>query len=210
MPALVSLIDQQLWMLGQDIAHPEGNALVRYGFARERTERGQIRCSRYVLAHTETVDLPRTGDVRRAIVCWGFAVYCGPFASPAFEHRSSAPDAASRCEPDAEGVLLERFARSARLVPATACAGMHHPGEVPQPRPAHDTTDRARVAGGLIAIARTFAAYEAWILAWRGADERRALAQRAPRHKRKRFVEANALHDVWHTLAERTARRAMA
>lgn len=44
---LAELLDQQLWFFGRDIQHPEGNLLLRFGFARERPPVAVSGTSRY-------------------------------------------------------------------------------------------------------------------------------------------------------------------
>lgn len=47
---LAELLDQQMWFFGRDIQHPDGNLLLRFGFARERPPVGVSGTSRYTLA----------------------------------------------------------------------------------------------------------------------------------------------------------------
>lgn len=40
--AFVGLVDVQFWLVGRDVEHPEGNLLVRLGFAREPAPHGDL------------------------------------------------------------------------------------------------------------------------------------------------------------------------
>jgi len=44
---LAELLDQQMWFFGRDIQHPDGNLLLRFGFARERPPVAVSGTSRY-------------------------------------------------------------------------------------------------------------------------------------------------------------------
>ena len=58
---LTTLVDQQLWYIGHDIRHADGNALARFGFERRRGASGGTSCYR----------LPSV-DPSRQLLCWGF------------------------------------------------------------------------------------------------------------------------------------------
>lgn len=47
---LAELLDQQMWFFGRDIQHPDGNLLLRVGFARERPPAEVSGTSRYSVA----------------------------------------------------------------------------------------------------------------------------------------------------------------
>jgi len=47
---LAELLDQQMWFLGRDFQHPDGNLLLRFGFARERPPAEVSGTSRYAIA----------------------------------------------------------------------------------------------------------------------------------------------------------------
>ncbi|MFY7922390.1 MAG: hypothetical protein ACOVSI_08245, partial [Gemmatimonas sp.] len=66
---LATLLDQQLWYIGHDTRHADGNALLRFGFERSRTPAGGTSCYRL-----------SAEDPTRQVVCWGFGVYVGPVA----------------------------------------------------------------------------------------------------------------------------------
>lgn len=46
---LAELLDQQMWFFGRDIQHPDGNLLLRFGFARERPPVEVSGTSRYAI-----------------------------------------------------------------------------------------------------------------------------------------------------------------
>lgn len=58
------LLDQQMWCWGRDIVRPQGNALISYGFTRERPPKGVTASSAYVFH-------PAPG---REFRVWGFGL----------------------------------------------------------------------------------------------------------------------------------------
>ncbi len=180
------LLDQQLWCCGRDIHHPDGNALLRYGFERRRPPAGEAGSSAYALA------LP---DGRRCTL-WGFAVLL------------EAP-------PLGAGLLLRRHPFVARLTDTDACAdvaaGAHASGgalwRVDQLPRAGRTNECARGGLGLrlgAEAARALAEYERWALDALGADHRQRCEAERPRGVRRRqAVPCVAQADAWSELAER-------
>lgn len=62
------LLDQQLWCLGRDVAHP-ANFLLRYGFERRRPEQREAGSSEYIWQDAEGW----------RVTCWGYGIH---FADP--------------------------------------------------------------------------------------------------------------------------------
>ncbi len=62
-----ALLDQQLWCLGRDIFHADGNALIRYGMTCHRVPQGQQG------GHAYSQQLGASSRV----VVWGFGLFCG-------------------------------------------------------------------------------------------------------------------------------------
>lgn len=60
------LLAQQLWCLGQDIEHPQGNLLMQYGFSRHRDRDLNFRSTCY-----------RLDQGQLHVALWGFGVFFG-------------------------------------------------------------------------------------------------------------------------------------
>ena len=60
------MLAQQCWNLGRDIAHPDGNALLRFGFTRQRAPEGEVGATTYILSSTKAT-----------IALWGFGFFYG-------------------------------------------------------------------------------------------------------------------------------------
>jgi hypothetical protein len=187
------LLDLQLWMLGQDRLHAEGNALARYGFQRSRHPEGHG-SSGYLLPLN---DPPGTG-----LVCWGYGIYLGPVRL--IPPGDAPPSRATGSPPGSPplGVLLERHAFGPRVltaplalpVRAKADLGARH---VPRP-----PREQRAAAEGLQRVATLLAAYERWALRTLGTAHRlRALAL-LPRHKRRRLPTTPSLADGWDGLRD--------
>jgi len=82
------LLDQQMWYFGCDIRRKEGNALLEYGFERQRPPEGVKGSSQYCLQMKDETQL----------LLWGFGFY----------FRAGSHD----------GLLLRRYDFSPRLLPA--------------------------------------------------------------------------------------------
>lgn len=175
--AVRDLLDAQLWCVGRDIQHVDGNALLRWGFARVRPPAGATGSSAYRLA---------LADGSRCVL-WGFAVWYGAPALGA-------------------GLLLHRHPFAARLTTSVEPPlplwraeqlALALPSAVVAP-------DRAPALAAR--LARAFAGYEAWALATLGAAHRRECERERPRGVRRRQpVPCEALADGWRALAERLA-----
>ncbi len=61
------LLDQQLWCIGCDIRHPDGNLLVRYGFERVPAPDSAKDCTTYILRPQSESEF----------VLWGFGIFHG-------------------------------------------------------------------------------------------------------------------------------------
>lgn len=174
------LLDQQLWFLGQDIRHADGNALTRFGFQRLRAPGATA--SAYVLLLEPALGL----------VCMGFGVYLGPVS---FLDETAAP-------PAGHGVVWRRHTRSPRLTRRGLLLPLRGPNELPETCEGTAGESRAALAISVRRLARVFAAYEAWAITTLGPAHRgRALAA-LPRHKRLRLPALlPALTGAWMALS---------
>ena len=176
---LTTLLDQQLWFIGHDIRHADGNALTRFGFERWRATSGGTSCYRL-----------RGDDPRYDLVCWGFGMYVGPVADAV---SSGTTPAFPR------GVLMQRHTVTPRLMDTPLVLPLHQPSELPRlhsPVTAHDWCE---VQHGLHAMAAMLARYERWAFDVLGAEHRHGILLQVPRHKRRRFSTATDLAELWST-----------
>jgi hypothetical protein len=184
------LLDQQLWFLGHDIRHPEGNALVRFGFDRVRpSSSGGTTCYRLAAENAPS----------EALVVWGFALYRGSIAP-----RSTEATRSPRGETPA-GVLLFRHAASARLVWPAMRLPLHKPSELPRLEMPRTPVEQGQLRDGMIALARALHAYERWTVEALGPSHRRRVMATLPRHKRRRFVDLPDLAEPWRAVEARYA-----
>ena len=181
---LTTLVDQQLWYIGHDIRHADGNALARFGFERRRGASGGTSCYR----------LPSV-DPSRQLLCWGFGIYVGAIADPS----PSGHALATGCTPAhiAHGVFLSRHAITPRLVPQPLALPLHQPSELPPLRSPVTPHDWQVVQFALQHVANEFGRYEQWARDTLGAAHRTHVLARVPRHKRRRFAAATHLADSW-------------
>jgi hypothetical protein len=187
------LLDLQLWMLGQDRLHPEGNALARYGFQRGRHPEGHG-SSGYLLPLN---DPPGTG-----LVCWGYGIYLGPVRL--IPPGDAAPSRATGSPPGAPplGVVLERHAFGPRVltaplalpVRAKAALGARHVPRAP--------LEQQAAGDGLRRVATLLADYERWALRTLGHAHRLQALALLPRHKRRRLPATPSLADGWDALRD--------
>jgi CxxC-x17-CxxC domain-containing protein len=64
----VQLLNQQCWLWGQDVRHPDGDLLQRYGFSKHRRPATMVGSHGYRLDRPDGV----------AVVLWGFGMFYGP------------------------------------------------------------------------------------------------------------------------------------
>lgn len=190
---LQTLLDQQLWFLGGDIRHPEGNGLQRFGFTRWAASNG-VGTSCYVYPRTTTAPID-------ALVCWGFAVYSGPVGFDLMPIRPS--HTRSPVGVGGTGVLLHRFSRTPQLVDGTLRLPIHQRQALPVGYPARRIDELDALHDGLIRMAAVFAQYERWCSTVLGASHRRQGLALLPRHKRKRFADTIELTAAWERLRDR-------
>jgi hypothetical protein len=170
---LSTLVDQQLWFLGCDIRHAEGNALMEFGFERHRApDAGQPSC--YVL----------TLNTQCVVACWGFAVYCGPLG-------------AARSTPAPCGALLLRHALGSRVTLQPLSLPLHARQALPAHRAPESRIERETMEIHLGRLAHTLARYEQWAVTALGDAYRRSTLRDLPRHKRRRFVATPDLSASW-------------
>lgn len=176
---LPTLLDQQLWFIGHDIRHAEGNALTRYGFERWRATGGGTSCYRL-----------KGDDPRYDLVCWGFGMYVGPLVDAA------SATIAPVCP---RGVLIQRHSTTPRLVTTPLALPLHQPCELPRLHSPVTVQDWHELEHGLHALAAMLARYERWASHVLGAAHRHSILQQVPRHKRRRFSTATDLAELWST-----------
>lgn len=146
------LLHQQLWLFGQDIRRPEGNALLERGFTRRRPSAGEIGGNAYTLRL----------DAGRSIVLWGFGVY--------------------HADPRLGGVFLPRFTFTPRLARSVEVPeGAWHPSQLPESRLPRTRGQWACARRLLIPALRWLAGYERWVLAARGPEYRRCCVAAWPK-----------------------------
>ncbi len=139
------LLNQQLWLWGQDIRRPEGNALIAYGFARSTPPEGQRGSNTYLLR------LPDGAS----ILLWAFGF---------FYQRE-----------ELGGVFLPRFGFTPRLARCAAPPeGVWSATQLRDCCPPHGAQAWARAHRLFIPALRWVADYERWVLGARGADYRRS------------------------------------
>ena len=177
---LSTLLDQQLWFIGHDIRHADGNALTRFGFERRRGSAGGTTC--YQLA---------SEDPARDLVCWGFGVYVGPVDNAARPAPHDAPRETPR------GVFLQRHSLTPRLLSGPLALPLHQPSELPLLRSPVTPHDWHEVQSALRHLAAELARYEQWARDTLGTTHRAQVLAQVPRHKRRRFCAATDLAASW-------------
>lgn len=177
---LATLLDQQLWFIGHDIRHADGNALVRYGFERIRSDAGGTTCYRLAGA-----------AAGRDLVCWGFGVFVGPGTAASGTGR--------------HGVLMQRHAASPRLLAAPLPLPLHKPSELPRLRLPVTGRERDEVNASRSLVASVLGDYEQWARIALGSAHRARVLTTLPRHKRRRFWVATDLAPLWQPLRQARA-----
>jgi hypothetical protein len=188
-----ALIDQQLWFLGRDICASGGNALLAFGFERQRPPAGVVGSSSYVLPSQRIPNRLHEDDV---LICWGFALYLGPMLGSA----GCAPEAADGSS-EARGLIVERFGSSPRLTRAPVRSDIHHVTALPAATPAVTEAQRRTLRHRLVALSDVMASYERWARTHLGVAHRAAALREVPRHKRQRFADATDLAGAWQQVA---------
>jgi hypothetical protein len=178
------LLDQQLWFLGHDIRHPAGNALVRFGFERVRSDGG---------GGTTCYRLPLSDEPAEQLLCWGFALYCG--------RTAEGPAAAGSATP--AGVLLLRQAASARLVWPMLRLPLHKPSDLPRLDLPQTEREQGQLREGVARLAGQLVRYEGWAQSTLGIAHRTHVMDTLPRHKRRRFAKVTGLAEQWREVEER-------
>ncbi len=139
------LLNQQMWLFGQDIRRPEGNALIEYGFARTKPPEGVKAGSTYAICEPDGI----------SVFLWGFGLF--------FHHPASG------------GIFIPRFAFTPRLArfagPPDRSWAWPQLQECRAPRDAGQWATTRRL---FIPALRWIAAYERWIVERRGLDYREA------------------------------------
>jgi len=177
------LLDQQFWFLGHDIRHSGGNALLRFGFVRWRPpSAGGTSC--YVLALSDQAPL-------EAVVCWGFAAYCGPVSFSSAQLEPPDSDAAEG------GVLVLRHARTPRLIHRPLPLPINRLADLPAAHTAHAVAEEQRLRAHLARLAEVFSRYEQWARGALGDAYRLSTLSALPRHKQRRFEPQPDLSEQW-------------
>ena len=194
-PRLSVLVDQQLWFVGQDIQHADGNALLRFGAHRVRSVFG-VGTSYYVLPLDDEHDAQpwRSGEsASLALVCWGFAVYLGPVLDGAVVCEPSC----DRASLETSGVLVRRLSSMARLLNGPLQLPIHVPRDLPAGRVPNEPAAVQLYRLRLQTMSSAFCAYETWVAEHLGAPYRRRVLSSLPRHKQRRFSLETDLTDCW-------------
>lgn len=146
------LLNQQLWLWGQDIRRQEGNALIEYGFARIRPPEGVKGSNTYVYH-------PAPGVV---VTLWAFGL--------------------SYAQADRGVIFLPRFTFTPQLVAAETPPGVVWSAlQLPARRTPRGAREWARAHRLFIPALRWIAAYECWIAGKRGPAYRRACVEAWPK-----------------------------
>lgn len=154
---LCALADFQLWCLGQDIRHPNGNLLLAYGASRVRAPEGSEGSTRYVIPAAAPTEL----------LLWGFALVV--------RESGNRP------------TVLRRHQRTLRLLPASFCAEtVWRPEHLPRGVSPRVEPERIAVHRGLEVLAQQLITYERWLRKQVGAAWRNECHRRMPRAKQLR------------------------
>lgn len=146
------LFDQQMWCFGQDICNPQGNLLVRFGFARHRQPATKERVSAYSL----------NPEARSQIVLWGFGLFYG--------------------EEGYGGMFLRRFQFRPTWTAAPALTEIvWGPDKLPDLRVAASRKQKACVRRLLAEALSWLAHYEGWVIETVGLAYRQQCVQRWPK-----------------------------
>lgn len=147
-----ALVDQQLWCLGVDVRHPDGNQLLTAGFTRHRCAEGTVGATAYA----------RT-DANRTLLVWGFGVWAGApgLGSVFLDRRDPWP---LRWQASAE--------------PPLTC---HHQHELRPWRTISAGEPLTHAMTLTVGLAEALAAYEAMIVTTLGAAYRHDVLRQAPR-----------------------------
>ncbi len=139
------LLNQQLWLFGQDIRRPEGNALIDYGFVRTPPPEGVKAGNTYSIGESDGTD----------IFLWGFGLF--------FHH------------PARGGIFIPRFTFTPRLARFAGLPdrGWAWP-QLQECRVPHGANQWATTRHLFIPALRWIARYERWIVRRRGLDYRAA------------------------------------
>lgn len=138
------LLDQQMWCWGRDIVRPGGNALISYGFVRERPPEGVTASSSYVFH-------PAPG---REFKVWGFGLL--------YSEASLG---------DLGGVYLGRRGFSPKMIGGPV-RDVWKPRQLPEGRRARTAEEGEMVRHLLRGALFRIAAYERWALEELGLSHR--------------------------------------
>ncbi len=153
-----SLLDAQLWCLGQDILHAEGNLLAAFGGVRHRDglHAGQPSCYRLVP--------PDGGSLR--VCAWGYGLWLGDLEA-------------------GDGCFVRRKGFAPVLTSADwPWAGAFGRDDRPGRRP-RSAAESARLATLVAALAEWCAGYERWIAGTVAPGWRATCESRRPRGRRR-------------------------
>jgi hypothetical protein len=133
------LFHQQCWLWGCDIRRTEGNALLAYGFSRQRPPEGEKGSSTYLLQL----------DPQTLVVLWGFGMFYG-----------SATDG---------GIYLGRYGFTPKAVPQLdTSVAPWLPDQLAIADPPHTYALQQQLDSQFIAALRWIAGYETWVVATYG------------------------------------------
>ncbi len=138
------LLDQQMWCFGQDIRHPEGNVLLRFGFQRHRQTDAAGSHSAYVLTPFPAAQL----------VLWGFGLFYG--------------------QGSCGGMFLRRYLFHPVWTPHAQLSELvWEPADVPDVRAPRTPEEWRRTCRLLAGAVRWIAGYEHWVQETLGSAYRR-------------------------------------
>lgn len=137
------LFNQQLWLWGQDIRRPEGNALITYGFERIRPP------ERLKAGNVYRVALGEGGELS----LWGFGLY----------YRNAAVG----------GIFMPRFTFVPQVTSCTAPPdGVWSAAQLSGCRPPRDAAQWTLARSLFLPVLRWIVDYERWIVTLRGPQYR--------------------------------------
>ena len=174
------LLNQQGWCWGQDIRHPQGNVLLRYGFECHRAPDPTRGSSVYTCQLTP----------EQVIVLWGFGVLYA--------------------QASIGGLFLARSDCTLHVTSDTrSLATVHTLDELPMLHAPPTAEEWQRVWGQAAALFRWISTYERWVidsysLAYRQTCVQGWHAWDVPRPSVKR-IQAQLIAPLWRQLAERCA-----
>lgn len=165
----------QMWAWGQDIRHPSGNLLKRYGFHYQRNvPQGKHGSSCYTLNWSD-------GEKNYQLQLWSFGLLIGEA-----QHGRG-------------NILLERHAFRPKWLEQTLKQPITRPQDLPCLRQAQNAQDRLQTRQFLVQLCQQIGRYESWLHNEVGPQWRDEVFERSPRKAR---LPIHELADNWQQLAQ--------